>query len=134
MKTKNKHRYGNAHFKCVLNSPIDEFIFESNSDGSVTRVSDIDLLLHQKSIQTKLGLDTFRNWVSKLNNAKSSFDVSNYTDEQLLTFTKSRYINSFSDLDRYGKQINRDVSQLCDDIQRSLDYNSKIKKLISKSK
>ena len=83
----------NSEFLTVR--PIDELRFVTELNGSVRFVSDATLLLNEQRIINDIGEDNYRNFIRELQvNPSSPYKDANFTDEQLMTEIKSRYVQS----------------------------------------
>ena len=83
----------NSEFTTVR--PIDELRFVIEQDDSVRFVSDATLLLNEQRIINDIGEDNYRNFIRELQvNPSSPYKDGNFTDEQLMTEIKSRYVQS----------------------------------------
>lgn len=94
----------NSEFLTVR--PVDElrFVFEQN--GSVRFVSDATLLLNEQRIINDIGEDNYRNFIRELQvNPSSPYKDGNFTDEQLMTEIKSRYIQSPSEVREWVRDM-----------------------------
>ena len=81
--------------------PIDELRFVEELNGSIRFVSDATLLLNEQRIINDIGEDNYRNFIRELQvNPSSPYKDSNFTDEQLMTEIKSRYVQSPSEVRR----------------------------------
>lgn len=87
----------NSEFTTVR--PIDELRFVTEQNGSVRFVSDATLLLNEQRIINDIGEDNYRNFIRELQvNPSSPYKDGNFTDEQLMTEIKSRYVQSPSEV------------------------------------
>lgn len=94
----------------VKQDPIDsvrivEFGDDSTGTPCFKRQSDVYLLFHQEKLIERLGVETLRSWIDNLNAQSSSIDYSKFTDDQLLKFVKSRYIQSPSELQNWSQYL-----------------------------
>ena len=101
-----------ANSEFITVRPIDELRFVEELDGSVRFVSDATLLLNEQRIINDIGEDNYRNFIRELQvNPSSPYKDSNFTDEQLMTEIKSRYVQSPSEVrdwetDRKSTRLN----------------------------
>lgn len=94
----------NSEFTTVR--PIDELRFVQESNGSVRFVSDATLLLNEQRIINDIGEDNYRNFIRELQvNPSSPYKDGNFTDEQLMTEIKSRYIQSPSEVREWVRDM-----------------------------
>ena len=87
---------------------------DSNGERLFKRESDIYLLFHQEKLMERMGVESIRTWLDKLNAQSSSIDYreGRFTDEQLLKFVKSRTIQEPSDLLKWSELLNDSASNL----------------------
>lgn len=106
-------------------SAVSEFRIKPLPNGGVKYESDISLLLNQQRMLDTLGLDTFKEWLSyfKASTEQTGVDTSKYTDEQLMHFIKSRYIQAPSELKSWSEYLNNCADEVIS------EYNSEMEKL-----
>lgn len=106
-------------------SAVSEFRIRPLPNGMVKFESDISLLLNQQRMLDTLGLDTFKQWLSyfKTSASQTSIDTSKYTDDQLMYFIKSRYIQAPSELKAWSEYLNSCADEVIS------EYNSEMEKL-----
>lgn len=80
--------------------------------------SDIFLVFNQQRIVKTLGAATYADWLSAFNTKKSPVDTSKYTDEQLMSFIKSRHIQSPSELMAWSQYLEDNAHDVIE------EYNS----------
>lgn len=86
--------------------PIDELRFVTEQNGSVRFVSDATLLLNEQRIINDIGEDNYRNFIRELQvNPSSPYKDGNFTDEQLMTEIKSRYVQSPSEVREWVRDM-----------------------------
>lgn len=93
----------------------------------VKHYSDVHLLMHEEKLLQKMGLDQLKQWISDLQNtlsAPSPVDYSKFTDEQLMKFVKSRYIQAPADVQAWSEQLTNECSKL------RMNFTSYLKSLI----
>lgn len=94
----------NSEFLTVR--PIDELRFIEELDGSIRFVSDATLLLNEQRIINDIGEDNYRNFIRELQvNPSSPYKDGNFTDEQLMTEIKSRYVQSPSEVREWVRDM-----------------------------
>lgn len=94
----------NSEFLTVR--PIDEMRFITEQNGSVRFVSDATLLLNEQRIINDIGEDNYRNFIRELQvNPSSPYKDGNFTDEQLMTEIKSRYVQSPSEVREWVRDM-----------------------------
>lgn len=96
--------------------PIDELRFVQESNGSIRFVSDATLLLNEQRIINDIGEDNYRNFIRELQvNPSSPYKDSNFTDEQLMTEIKSRYVQSPSEVREWVRDMLDQQESISDD-------------------
>ena len=102
--------------------PIDELRFVEELDGSIRFVSDATLLLNEQRIINDIGEDNYRNFIRELQvNPSSPYKDSNFTDEQLMTEIKSRYIQSPSEVREWVRDMLDQQEKISDDAKAKLE-------------
>lgn len=95
-----------ANSEFITVRPIDELRFVAEQGGSVRFVSDATLLLNEQRIINDIGEDNYRNFIRELQvNPSSPYKDSNFTDEQLMTEIKSRYVQSPSEVREWVRDM-----------------------------
>lgn len=95
-----------ANSEFITVRPIDEMRFVIEQDGSVRFVSDATLLLNEQRIINDIGEDNYRNFIRELQvNPSSPYKDGNFTDEQLMTEIKSRYVQSPSEVREWVRDM-----------------------------
>ena len=102
--------------------------------------SDVTLLFNQYRISETLGLDTVRDWLASMGTPQS-FSTADFSDEQLLQFVKSRYVQAPSDMLKWSKWLSDNMERNIEDFQsvvrttkKQQDYFSRVRDTLSKSK
>lgn len=110
----------NSEFTTVR--PIDELRFVEESNGSIRFVSDATLLLNEQRIINDIGEDNYRNFIRELQvNPSSPYKDSNFTDEQLMTEIKSRYVQSPSEVREWVRDMLDQQEKISDDVKSKLE-------------
>lgn len=95
-----------ANSEFITVRPIDELRFVEELNGSIRFVSDATLLLNEQRIINDIGEDNYRNFIRELQvNPSSPYKDANFTDEQLLTEIKSRYVQSPSEVREWVRDM-----------------------------
>ena len=90
-------------------------------NGSIRFVSDATLLLNEQRIINDIGEDNYRNFIRELQvNPSSPYKDANFTDEQLMTEIKSRYIQSPSEVREWVRDMLDQQEQISDDVKAKL--------------
>lgn len=102
--------------------PIDELRFVQELNGSVRFVSDATLLLNEQRIINDIGEDNYRNFIRELQvNPSSPYKDGGFTDEQLMTEIKSRYVQSPSEVREWVRDMLDKQEQISDDAKAKLE-------------
>lgn len=110
----------NSEFTTVR--PIDELRFVEELNGSIRFVSDATLLLNEQRIINDIGEDNYRNFIRELQvNPSSPYKDSNFTDEQLMTEIKSRYIQFPSEVREWVRDMLDQQEQISDEAKAKLE-------------
>lgn len=106
-------------------SPIEQLRYVVR-DGVVHYVSDVNLLMNSERIQQELGEEVYLNLIRSIKPRNSPYAQGKYTDEQLRTAIKSRYLQSPSEVLAWmdelisrGDEISEKVSALKQELQES---------------
>lgn len=102
--------------------PIDLLRFVEELDGSIRFVSDATLLLNEQRIINDIGEDNYRNFIRELQvNPSSPYKDGNFTDEQLMTEIKSRYVQSPSEVREWVRDMLDKQEQISDEAKVKLE-------------
>lgn len=102
--------------------PIDELRFIEELNGSVRFVSDATLLLNEQRIINDIGEDNYRNFIRELQvNPASPYKDGNFTDEQLMTEIKSRYVQSPSEVREWVRDMLDQQEKISADAKAKLE-------------
>lgn len=111
-----------ANSEFITVRPIDEMRFIQELNGSIRFVSDATLLLNEQRIINDIGEDNYRNFIRELQvNPSSPYKDGNFTDEQLMTEIKSRYIQSPSEVREWVRDMLDKQEQISDDVKAKLE-------------
>lgn len=110
--------YGDGHTKRYNPSEISQFLVEHDEEGNVIRYNnDVRLLLHQKNLHKKIGLDVVRSYVDGLN--RNPEPQHNLTDDQLMSMLPPDEIDTFTEAYQYRKYLE----------ENSKEFKSKYEKM-----
>ena len=111
-----------ANSEFITVRPIDELRFVQELNGSVRFVSDATLLLNEQRIINDIGEDNYRNFIRELQvNPSSHYKDGNFTDEQLMTEIKSRYVQSPSEVREWVRDMLDQQEKISDDAKAKLE-------------
>lgn len=111
-----------ANSEFITVRPIDEMRFVQELNGSIRFVSDATLLLNEQRIINDIGEDNYRNFIRELQvNPSSPYKDSNFTDEQLMTEIKSRYVQSPSEVREWVRDMLDQQEKISDDAKAKLE-------------
>lgn len=77
--------------------PIERLRYLKDDDGVIHYVSDVNLLMNAERLRNQIGEEPYLNLIRGIQPKKSPYD-GNYTDEQLFTAIKSRFIQTPSEV------------------------------------
>lgn len=111
-----------ANSEFVTVRPIDQLRFVEELDGSIRFVSDATLLLNEQRIINDIGEDNYRNFIRELQvNPSSPYKDGNFTDEQLMTEIKSRYVQSPSEVREWVRDMLDQQERISEDAKAKLE-------------
>lgn len=111
-----------ANSEFITVRPIDELRFVTEQNGSIRFVSDATLLLNEQRIINDIGEDNYRNFIRELQvNPASPYKDSNFTDEQLMTEIKSRYVQSPSEVREWVRDMLDQQEKISDEVKSKLE-------------
>lgn len=77
--------------------PVERLRYVRDDDGVIHYVSDVNLLMNAERLRDQIGEESYLNLIRGIRPKKSPYDDS-YTDEQLFTAIKSRFIQTPSEV------------------------------------
>lgn len=77
--------------------PIERLRYLKDDDGVLHYVSDVNLLMNAERLRNQIGEESYLSLIRGIQPKKSPYD-GNYTDEQLFTAIKSRFIQTPSEV------------------------------------
>lgn len=103
--------------------PIERLRYVKDDDGAVHYVSDVNLLMNAERLRNQIGEESYLNLIRGIQPKKSPYDTK-YTDEQLFTAIKSRFIQTPSEvlawiesLGSAGDSIRSELNALAESMQ-----------------
>lgn len=103
--------------------PIERLRYIKDDDGVIHYVSDVNLLMNAERLCSQIGEESYLSLIRGIQPKKSPYD-DNYTDEQLFTAIKSRFIQSPSEvlawiesLGSAGDSIRSELNALAESMQ-----------------
>lgn len=103
--------------------PVEKLRYIIDDEGVVHYVSDVNLLMNAERLRNQLGEESYLSLIRGIQPKKSPYD-NNYTDEQLFTAIKSRFIQSPSEvlawiesLGSAGDSIRAELNALAESVQ-----------------
>lgn len=104
-------------------SPIERLRYVKDDDGVIHYVSDVNLLMNAERLRNQIGEESYLNLIRGIQPKKSPYD-DKYTDEQLFTAIKSRFIQTPSEvlawiesLGSAGDSIRSELNALAESMQ-----------------
>ncbi len=77
--------------------PVERLRYISDDDGVIHYVSDVNLLMNAERLRNQIGEESYLSLIRGIQPKKSPYD-NNYTDEQLFTAIKSRFVQTPSEV------------------------------------
>lgn len=103
--------YGADHTKKYVKSVVADFLVEENEDKSEMQIiSDINLLLRQKSKHRVVGLDLLRDYVDNLQYKQPV--QHNFTDDELFSLIEPKFINNHTTMYEYARYMQEHGKQM----------------------
>ena len=103
--------------------PIEMLRYIKDDDGVIHYVSDVNLLMNAERLRNQIGEESYLNLIRGIQPKKSPYD-NKYTDEQLFTAIKSRFIQTPSEvlawiesLGSAGDSIRSELNALAESMQ-----------------
>lgn len=103
--------------------PVERLRYVKDDDGVIHYVSDVNLLMNAERLLNQLGEESYLSLIRGIHPKKSPYD-GNYTDEQLFTAIKSRFIQTPSEvlawiesLGSAGDSIRSELNALAESMQ-----------------
>lgn len=103
--------------------PVERLRYIKDDDGVVHYVSDVNLLMNAERLRNQIGEESYLNLIRGIQPKKSPYD-DKYTDEQLFTAIKSRFVQSPSEvlawiesLGSAGDSIRSELNALAESMQ-----------------
>lgn len=103
--------------------PIEILRYIKDDDGVIHYVSDVNLLMNAERLRDQIGEESYLNLIRGIRPKKSPYD-NKYTDEQLFTAIKSRFIQTPSEvlawiesLGSAGDSIRSELDALAESMQ-----------------
>lgn len=103
--------------------PVEALRYIKDDDGVVRYVSDVNLLMNAERLRSQIGEESYLNLIRGIQPKKSPYD-NKYTDEQLFTAIKSRFIQTPSEvlawiesLGSAGDSIRAELNALAESMQ-----------------
>lgn len=103
--------------------PIERLRYIKDDDGVVRYVSDVNLLMNAERLRNQIGEESYLSLIRGIQPKKSPYD-DNYTDEQLFTAIKSRFVQTPSEvlawiesLGSAGDSIRSELNALAESVQ-----------------
>ena len=97
--------------------------YVKDDDGVIHYVSDVNLLMNAERLRNQIGEESYLNLIRGIQPKKSPYD-NKYTDEQLFTAIKSRFIQTPSEvlawiesLGSAGESIRSELDALAESVQ-----------------
>lgn len=129
--------YGLGHSKFYTKSVVADFLIDRDDNGNVINInSDVNLILRQKSLYRKVGIENLRDYVQNLMHEDKTRDMRDFSDDELFQLIEPKSINNITTAYEYAKYLQAHSKQLkerYEDMRKERDnyeaYVSKFRKL-----
>lgn len=102
-------------------SPVHELLHVVVKAGDETIVfahSDVFLLFNQDRLERTLGVDTLRAWLNDVRPNNSPNLSAQFSDEQLASFIKSKYVQSLSEVSDWYNYLRQNTANMRSSLER----------------
>lgn len=102
-------------------SPVHELLHTEVKTGDETIVfahSDVFLLFNQDRLERTLGVDTLRAWLNDVRPNNSPNLSAQFSDEQLASFIKSKYVQSLSEVSDWYNYLRQNSANVRSSLER----------------
>lgn len=102
-------------------SPVHELLHTEVKTGDETIVfahSDVFLLFNQDRLERTLGVDTLRSWLNDVRPNNSPNLSAQFSDEQLASFIKSKYVQSLSEVSDWYNYLRQNSANMRSSLER----------------
>lgn len=109
--------YGIDHTKHYTKSIFADFLVETSNDEDKIVIinSDVNLILRQKTLHRKIGLDNIRDYVQNLQ--RETGEYHNFSDDELFQLIEPKSINTMTDAFEYSRYLKHSS----DDVRKRYD-------------
>lgn len=105
--------YGLGHSKFYNKSVVADFLVDRDDDGNIINInSDVNLILRQKSIYRKVGVENLRDYVQNLMHEDKTRDMRDFSDDELFQLIEPKSINTLTTAYEYAKYLQANSKQL----------------------
>lgn len=131
--------YGVGHSKFYSKSVIADFLVDRDEDNKIVQInSDVNLLLRQKTIHRKIGIDNLRDYVDNLMINDKSQGLPEFSDDELFQLIEPKSVNNLTSCYQYAKYLqdhSKEVKAKLDELKKQKqDYDAYLKKYHQPSK
>lgn len=114
-------------------SPVASVRFARLPNGGIKYQSDVYLIMNQKRILQTLGSPTLKAWLDGFDDRNTGVDMSKFTDDQILAFVKSRYIQSPSELRAWSDYLNDNAQQIIDELNATVEQQKELQRKLAEA-
>lgn len=122
--------FGVGHTKRFVPSVLTNFLPLRDENGKVIKImSDVSLLRHQKDLEKKIGVDSVRRYLEKLDassRVSSPLSSRDLSDDELFSLIEPKEINNLTDSYQYAKYLASRSSEVKDKYNKLLDYKRNV--------
>lgn len=102
-------------------SPVHELLHtevKTDDETIVFAHTDVFLLFNQDRLERTLGVDTLRSWLNDVRPNNSPNLSAQFSDEQLASFIKSKYIQSLSEVSDWYNYLRQNTANMRSSLER----------------
>ena len=105
--------YGVGHSKFYSKSVISDFLVDRDADNNIVHInSDVNLLLRQKTIHRKIGIENLRDYVEGLMSQDKTDGMHNFSDDELFQLIEPKSVNNLTTCYEYTKYLQDNAEKL----------------------
>lgn len=125
--------YGVGHSKFYSKSVISDFLVDRDEDNNIVHVnSDVNLLLRQKTIHRKIGIENLRDYIEGLMSQDKTDGMQNFSDDELFQLIEPKSVNNLTTCYEYAKYLQDNAEKVkakFDDLKKQkTSYEAYMKK------
>lgn len=107
-------------------SILQQVYLQKFEDGSVKLNTDTHLMLYDKKLSEKVGLENINQYLANGTNNMHSYDTSSFTDEQLIEMTRDRRLSNQNDAYQYQRVLSSEFERVRIDADSRIAYKKRL--------